>query len=699
MASINQIPKHKYLHHDFETASEADIKKHGVSRYARDPTTRVLMCAFALDDGDVKQWIPARGEPIPAELEDSLLDAAVKKTAFNSPFERAIWRHVVGIDTPLDQWRDTMITALYCGLPASLEAVCRALDVAEKYDKKDGKDFIKTFCVPQPATANRPARIIQWDEEPKKFMHGLKYNRSDVEAQRNVHNILRRYDQSEAEWRLWEIDQHINERGIPVNIDMAKNACKIRTEAIAALAAELHRLTGIKKVSDVPGLLEWLCERGYEYPNLNAGNVARAIAARPLISCPVRQVLMIRAQAIKTSTTKYKGLIDRTDADGHYRHAFCFRRSLTGRWSSRGVNVQNLPVPVAGLAGVKWGDTAGGNKEAVGGLQRCAAQAVQSLNFNKIDFLYDRPMDVLSSAVRGTIQAPEGFVFIAADIKYVENMILGWLTQDEAILEPIYAGRDPYLSFATNLRGGTYEDLLAEYKAGNSDKRKFAKIVDLGCGFKMGPGAQWQDESGEVLSTGLLDVAYNAGVKMTREEARQAVNAWRESRPGAVGFWKIIEWAAKNAIIKNRPHRCLDLSFEKRGMSLAMDLPSGRTVNYHAPRIGSFDITKSKRGNDLSYEHDDDGMWRRDSTHGGKLTQNAVQAIGADLLGNGILLAHNKGLDVFLHSHDELYALSPIASADANLAKLVDCITTAPPWWGDLPIRAKGFITDRFIKD
>ena len=43
---------------DFETYSEADIKKCGAWRYSIDKTTEILCMAFAINDEQVELWTP-----------------------------------------------------------------------------------------------------------------------------------------------------------------------------------------------------------------------------------------------------------------------------------------------------------------------------------------------------------------------------------------------------------------------------------------------------------------------------------------------------------------------------------------------------------------------------------------------------------------------------------------------------------------
>ena len=54
------------LHRDYETRSTLDLRRVGVHRYADDPSTDVLCCAYAADDQPVRLWIP--GDPVPPEF-------------------------------------------------------------------------------------------------------------------------------------------------------------------------------------------------------------------------------------------------------------------------------------------------------------------------------------------------------------------------------------------------------------------------------------------------------------------------------------------------------------------------------------------------------------------------------------------------------------------------------------------------------
>src|SRR5271157_5225118 len=108
------------LYLDFETASVSDLETVGLDNYASDPTTRVLLCAYTFGDRAPKLWQPHLG-PIPSELEDALLDPLCQVWAWNSSFERVISKKILGIERPIDEWKDPMIIARSLSLPGSLD--------------------------------------------------------------------------------------------------------------------------------------------------------------------------------------------------------------------------------------------------------------------------------------------------------------------------------------------------------------------------------------------------------------------------------------------------------------------------------------------------------------------------------------------------------------------------------------------------
>ena len=81
------------MYRDYETRSTIDLRKCGAWVYATHPTTEVLCCAYAVDDGPVKVWTP--GDPTPPEFIEAAGNPDWVVSAFNDNFERQIERHIM----------------------------------------------------------------------------------------------------------------------------------------------------------------------------------------------------------------------------------------------------------------------------------------------------------------------------------------------------------------------------------------------------------------------------------------------------------------------------------------------------------------------------------------------------------------------------------------------------------------------------
>ena len=111
---------------DIETYSSVNLQKAGVYKYAESEDFDVLLFAYKEDAQPTKVVDLANGEKIPAHIVAALTDASVIKHAFNATFEWVCLNRA-GYFTPIEQWRCTMIHGLYCGYPAGLEAIGKAI--------------------------------------------------------------------------------------------------------------------------------------------------------------------------------------------------------------------------------------------------------------------------------------------------------------------------------------------------------------------------------------------------------------------------------------------------------------------------------------------------------------------------------------------------------------------------------------------
>ncbi len=694
------------VHIDVETYCEESLPAVGPSHYTRHETAEILMGQWSLNDVPQEQWLPAEGEPLPDDLKEALLDPHVEKWAWNAPFEIGCFRNILGLDTPVSSWKDTMVLALSCGLPGKLEKAGPVLDLGEDKTKAAyGKRLMTKFSMPRKPTRKLPDTRVYWHQDFPEWLKYREYNRQDEVSERAVWHRLKSFMLPDHEWDLWQLDQEINERGIPINMRMVRNAIMIYERSCEEKFAQMTEITGLDNPNSGAQLLPWLKSQGYVFDDLKKGHVVRALEMieekrkeekrndpdpEPT---PYEKVLLLRAETSRTSPTKYYALERSVDIEpgsdfGVLRYGFQFAgASRTWRWAGRIFQPHNLPKPTKYL-----------EKKIAS-----HALAVEHLDFESFNLIYHKPMDVLASCLRPAAQAPDGYVFIDADLNAIENRVLGWLSHCPKILRVFQLKRDPYIDFATYLFGGAYDDLMAEYKAGDSYKRTISKPGVLGCGYMLGPGAEFYDrKTGEKDATGLLGYAWNMGVKeFTLEQSKLSVETFRREFEEVKTYWYAVEKAFKKCIRTGKPVEHEYLRFDRKGPFARMILPSGRSLHYCRPRIEDTVMPWGETRPSITYEEQDKNkQWTRGSTHPGKVTENADQAIARDLLAHGMMLAKKRyNLDIRIHVHDQIVGLVKEDQAEKQRKQLLECMEEPVHWAPGLPLGAACHISKVFLKD
>ncbi len=119
-----------------------------------------------------------------------------------------------------------------------------------------------------------------------------------------------------------------------------------------------------------------------------------------------------------------------------------------------------------------------------------------------------------------------------------------------------------------------------------------------------------------------------------------------------------------------------------------MRLPSGRKLAYPKPRIIADRIT--------FFGHILGTKWGDVETWGGKLVENAVQGIAADIMAHGAHNCENAGYKIAMLIHDQ--ALAPQHEGQTS-EEFVRLLTDLPPWAEGLPIEAEGGLVPFYKKD
>jgi len=669
---------------DYETRSESDLKAFGAYKYARDPSTEVLMVSYTVqeshdDEPEIYQWNITESPKPPKEYVELLLDPSVQKWAYNNTFELQIERHVLDIQTPLSSCYCTMALAFSMGLAGGLEQVGQILRIPEDKQKLAiGKSLINLFSKPQRITKKQPNKWILPEMEPEKWEQYLTYNWGDTAAEWEIKRRLMRYNPcSEFEWEIYRLDQIINDRGVFVDKRLAENATKMAAEYRAKKVREMQKLTGLDNPNSVTQLKPWLQARGYPFDDVNKDTVKKVInSGEYQLSPDVLKAFALRSDVSRNSIKKYETMVEAACDDGRVKGMLQYGgASRTKRWAGRIVQLQNLSRTPKYLEGVDRLQLANGF------IRRCDLEGLELFCGN--------PMDAIVGCVRSALCAQPGNIFTVADLASIESVAIGYLTNCQWILNVLHNKHDIYKSFASAWLRKPYEEV-------DKNDRTQAKPACLGSGYRLGGG-----EIIDGKKTGLWAYAEGMGIIMSKEDAHSSTNTFRELCPEIVNAWYDLERAAEKTVRDKRTRKVLCFTFRKEGGFLTIELPSGRKLYYCRPEL----TEKTLNGRNgpyvktqLTYEgRTDNGKWARISTHGGKLIENLVQAFSRDILAVGLVRAHKKGMKTVFHVHDEIVTENKIGKYTVD--ELIRCMTDPIDWAPGIPLGAAGWQGHFYMKD
>lgn len=671
------------LHHlsiDLETYSTVSIGAAGSYRYILDPSFEILLFAYSLDGMPVEVIDVASGQVIPLWLKNALKNPLYIKHAYNAAFEWFALSKYLGW-LPPDQWRDTMLHALYCGYPASLDAAGRAMGLPE--DKKKlttGKALIRYFCVPcKPSNANGNRTRNLPKHDPAKWKLFKEYNGQDVVTEMEIDRRLSAFPVPAFVQKQWETDLTMNARGVAADMEMVSGALVIGATVKSQLMAEARQLSGLDNPNSIKQLARWLTEAtdsDAEITSVTKETVATMLKQPQPAN--VQRMLEIRQELGKTSTKKYDALETCIADDGRVRGLLQFYgANRTGRWAGRLVQVQNLPRTYTHPLPP-------------------ARQLVKDRNIDGLRLMYGSINDTLSQLIRTAFVATPGNVLIDADFSAIEARVISWLAGQEWRLEVFRTHGKIYEASASQM----FHVPIEKIKKGNPEYalRQRGKVAELALGYQGGVSAMRRMDTGHNLDD------------LSDDEVKGIVDRWRETNSMIRDLWNIVDSAAVTVITNGGTQTIrsettdavitlaceLDVITGTRYMTIL--LPSGRKLYYPSPEIGV-----NRWGNpSVSYmgQNQTTKRWERVETYGGKLVENIVQAIARDCLAIAIENLEAQGLHVVFHIHDEVVIDTPAWADNDTMLDTVTKIMTKPiPWAQALPLNADGWVDKYFKKD
>lgn len=595
--------------------------------------------AYGISDWPIQTWWPGKNDTdrMPDDLYNALIIEGQEFEAHNVSFE---YSHYINIfhkryGWPLpreEQWRDTMAVANYYALPAKLDQLTRALGYEGK--DREGARLISKYSKLYLKTATK---IIP----PEDFKKFVDYCVHDVMLEQAVSDELG--DLPERELPLFHLDREINMRGLYLDGDGIAAASLIVDQRAEELTKKFKEITGFSPNQHAK-VLAWFQMQGLKIENLQAETIEELLEDGELGQGLVRDALTIRAQVNKASTKKLDAMARARSKDGRARFQTRFHGAQTGR--NTGQQLQPLNM----------------NRGFAEDLKITPEMLVRDIMYGDpqwLDMVYGDATDAVAKASRHWIMAAPGNKILSGDFVSIEAVLLSCMAGEQWKIDAFADGKGIYELMACKIHAlppALAEDKKA-FKAKYPLERQDGKTGELAFGYQGALGA-WLN--------------FDSSGRHTDERIIEICKSWRAEHPMIVKFWRELE---REAIAAVRDPGTVtgyrQIGFEVVDEWLSMILPDGKRIWYREPELRvkmptwHKPLTKAecrdgtcdcKPQPQLTYMALKFGQWRRVSTYGGKLTENAVQATSRQLLMPSVVNANRHGYHPILTVYDEIVA-------------------------------------------
>jgi DNA polymerase I-like protein with 3'-5' exonuclease and polymerase domains len=264
-----------------------------------------------------------------------------------------------------------------------------------------------------------------------------------------------------------------------------------------------------------------------------------------------------------------------------------------------------------------------------------------------------------ANKLKKSIIAPKGYVIIDADSAQIEARVLAWLAGQDDLVDAFAQGKDVYKKMASAIYGKVEDDIT-------KDERFVGKTTILGAGYGMG-AVKFQAQ----LKT--------FGFNMDLDEARRVIDIYRRTNNQITSLWR----QAQNVVA------CLTRGdpapLGRPGVlsvvpdATAIKLPSGLLMRYD-----DLKFTQAENGVEYHYKT------RRGRTkiYGGKVVENACQAIARCIIGEQMLKISKK-YRVVLTVHDAITCVVRESDKEEAQAFIEECMRWVPDWATGLPVNCE----------
>jgi DNA polymerase len=695
----------RYIVPDFETVSQADLKKVGAWRYAEDVTTNVLTLRWDYSwRNDTGLWHP--GMPFPPEFGEALRDGTLF-IAHNTSFEKAMWRmHMMPVygwpNVRNNQWDDTMARCANLVIPQDLDMAVRVLRLPALKDTEASAKIIGL------SKADRHGNYPPVTPEIIKIADA--YCADDCHAQKGLRQRVGAL--SQAERQVWLLDQRINERGVRLDLDLIAKMQKIVSDASVPLLKEFGEITGLKDKKGVvklasPRLKDWCHVRGVEIPNLQKDTIALWLKEPDddsedydqlagedeetiSVDIPpsVRRALHIKQTIGSASIKKLNTANLCVSSDGRARGLLQYHGAGPGLWAGRLLQPQNFPRGTI---------TSYKGEEAENFVER-KYQALMTGDASYVETMVGPPVETVVSSLRHIIVPSNGRELVVGDFAGIQARIALAAAGQHDKTKMMMDGVDVYIDLACDIfkmekpdwhmEKSALKAWIKAFKEQYNERRQYGKNSILGLGFQMGAPKFWK--------------RYCAG--QTLEFAKEIVDTYRKVwAPEVPKLWNGLDKAACDTVHYRTPHEEYGVLFQLEDQWLTARLPSGRKLYYFNPQPirktmpwSTEDEPDVRRA--WTYQAKKQGKWLTIDAFGGLLTENLASGLARDLLVAAMFKCEKAGLPIVLTVHDEIVCDAEPRPDNAKVLKQI--MEDRPQWAIDMmiPVEAETWAADRYRK-
>jgi DNA polymerase bacteriophage-type len=494
--------------------------------------------------------------------------------------------------------------------------------------------------------------------------------RQDVRAERAVWYAAVDFNcpMPQSEIQAWLLDQRMNDAGVWIDRPFVENAKHYAEVEASGIVEEMKTVTGCENPNSPKQLKDWMAAQGCSMPSMDKAHVAEWLKESFKLSAAVVKLLELKQKLGGSAYKKLESILLRVGPDGRLRNQFMYHGAHTGRWSGRGVQLQNLFKAIKTVSTVLDPVTISirnGNLDI--------HKIVTEFNVNIDEWNFLNPdkeqkkhlkmftmMEAVAGTIRSSFAATPGNKLSVGDLAQIESRVLAGLAGCQTMIDAYASGLDLYKDIMSFLLEKPYDQIT-------SAERANGKVIILGCGFGMG----WEK---------FIDYAATFGVTLDEKTAKRYVNAFRDKYTEIPSFWKELNAACVKAVKLNICVYVRGLVVDGRNpQMLKIKLPSGRYLHYLRPVATEETTDWGATREGVSYESWDEKGLNMKRLYGGLICENVVQAVARDLLLAGMLEAEQAGGTVIMTVHDEVVVESPLDSS-FNCEVLLKGMTLVPEW-------------------